>query len=84
MMLKKRNLKLNLLNGELVLSCFMISNFENRLLASIQIITPRNIIEKMKIYRLLKLIRNNNDNKIIDVIILLNKFCDIKYYQNFV
>ena len=50
MMLKKRNLKLNLLNGELVLSCFMISNFENRLLASIQIITPSNIIEKMKIY----------------------------------
>ena len=30
-----------------------------------------------------KINKNNKDNKIIDVIILFNKFCDIKYYQSF-
>ena len=61
----------------------MLNSFENKLLASIQIIIPTINIEKINIYGWLKLIKKNRDNKIIDVINLLNKFFDIKYYQSF-
>ena len=48
--LKIRNFKFNLLEKDLILTCFEINNFKNRLLASIQIIIPSIKIEKTKIY----------------------------------
>ena len=45
-----RNLAFNLLDEELFLVCLLIGNFENKLLASIEIIIPRIKIEKVKIY----------------------------------
>ena len=73
----------NLFMGELFFKYLLVKNFEKRLLASKQIIKPMIKIDIIKIILLIKLIKINKDNKKIDVIILFNKFCDIKYYQNF-
>ena len=49
-MFKISNLKFNFSKKEKILVFFLFSNFENRLLASTQMIIPRIKIEKMKIY----------------------------------
>ena len=67
----------------LIIECFLINIFEKRLFASKHIIIPRIKIDRIKTYWWLKLIKINKDNKIIDVINLFIKLCDIKYYQNF-
>ena len=68
---------------ETFLTYLILSSFENKLLASKQIIIPNIKIDKIKTYLWLKLIKNKMHNSIIDVIVLFNKFCDIKYFQNF-
>ena len=73
----------NLFIGKFFLECLLVKNFEKRLLASKQIVKPMIKIDIIKILLWLKFIKINKDNKKIDVIILFNKFCDIKYYQNF-
>ena len=73
----------NLFIGVLFFEYLLVNNFEKRLLASKQIVKPSNKIDRIKIYLWLKLIKINNDNSTIDVISLFNKFCDIKYFQNF-
>ena len=49
-MFKISNLELNFSKKKTFLVFFLFSNFEKRLLASTQMIIPRNKIEKMKIY----------------------------------
>ena len=61
----------------------LVKSFEKRLFASTQIIKPMIMIDRIKIYWWLKLIKINSDNRIIEVISLFNKFSDIKYFQNF-
>ena len=73
----------NLFIEEFFLEYLLVKNFEKRLLASKQIIKPMIKIDIIKTFLLLKLIKINKDNKKIDVIILFDKFCDIKYFQNF-
>ena len=67
----------------LIIECFLINIFEKRLLTSKHIIIPRIKIDRIKTYLLPKLIKINKNNKIIEVIILFRKLCDIKYYQSF-
>ena len=73
----------NLFIREFFWEYLLVKSFEKRLLASKQIIKPMIKIDIIKTFLWLKLIKINNDNKKIDVIILFDKFCDIKYYQNF-
>ena len=80
---KNKNLGLNFSREKASLTNLTLNNFENKLLASKQIIKPRNKIDEMKIYLWLKFIKSNILNKIIDVTILFKKFCDIIYYQSF-
>ena len=77
------NLMFDLFIGFFFWEYLLFNNLEKRLLASKQIIKPINKIDKIKIYRWLKLIKINSNNRTIDVISLFNKFCDIKYFQNF-
>ena len=65
---------LNLLIGEFFFEYLLFENFEKSLLASKQIIKPMIKIDKIKIYWWLKLIKIKSDNKIIDVIVLFNKW----------
>ena len=73
----------NLFIRELFFKYLLFENFEKSLFASTQIIKPMIKIDIIKIYLWLKLIKINRVNKTIDVSNLFNKFCDIKYYQNF-
>ena len=78
-----KNFELNLSKNEFFLRLFVDNNFENRLFASIQMIIPKVKIAIIKIFWWAKLMKNNKNNKIIDVINLFIKFCDIKSCQSF-
>ena len=83
MIFKIRKLMLNFLKIEVFFEKLILNIFENKSLASTQIIIPIINIDNINIYSWLKLIKKNINNKIIEVINLFNKFCDIKYYQSF-
>ena len=73
----------NLFISKFFFEILFVKIFEKMLLASKQIIKPMIKIDRIKIYLWIKLIKININNKKNDVINLFNKFCDIKYFQNF-